>query len=184
MKLVRVPSSRAVRQTIKYLILQQKAHIEGRMADVDLSASNNPSPPTLQLISHSFRRSNNIAVGSLPSFQIEDLNQTGGWQALPNVGTFRYRFRLWGLLKWEQQEEAQDLISEYAAGLGDILNQRHVPIPLGEGYFMYFNGIMPLSDIEYGAMEFANGLCNGFSAAYTCDIDASLPDSAPQSNIP
>jgi len=187
MSVLKLPSSRLVRLTIKGLIASNSDHINGRMRDVDLTGSKVTAPtvaaPTLQYISHSFRQANNLDIRSLPSFQIEDLNLGNEWKATSNQGTYRFRFRLWGLLTWEHPEEGQDLISEYAAGVSDVLNQRHIPIPIAGGYYMYWNGIMPVADIELGAVPYQNALCFGFNASYACDIDVSLPDSATQSRV-
>ncbi len=183
-QVLRLPSSRWVRVLLARLIQQNADHINARMADVDLSSSNRPMAPELQLISHSYKRSNNLSNKDLPSFQIEDITQTGSWIGGNVMGNYHFEFRIWGLLLWEEPLEAQDLISEFAAGVGDVLNQRHVPIPIANGYSMWWNGVMPVTSIDYGAMEFQNGICNGFSAKYQCDVECSIPDSGSQSLIP
>ena len=180
MSVIKLPSARWVRIAVRDLIRTNSAHINARMADVDLG---NSTAPTLQRISHSYRRQNNIDRNSFPAFHIEQRQSENEWKAMPNIGKSRYKFNIWGLLVWDEPEQAEDLVAEYAAGVADVLNQRHIPIPISNGYFMYFDDVMPLTGIEFGAIEFSNAIVHGFTAVYTCDVDYSAPDTSAQSRI-
>lgn len=121
----------------------------------------------------------NIDVGMYHLLMIEQTDETANWIANPDIADMQVSLVIWGLVRHDRDELFDPLVGELAAGVKDALNRRHHPIAVGP-WWIYFNEVMPIGRISYGAAPFGSAIVRGFMAEYRSSISYQLREEQQQ----
>lgn len=117
----------------------------------------------------------NVNTNSLPYLCMEQQSFSVKWSGLQSLARVQFRAKLWGFGHHEDPRILDDLLAEFSAGLSDVLNARHLTIPLDEVNTAFFNGEeAPLGHVEFGAVSVQNSVLRGFSANYKADVELQI----------
>lgn len=126
---------------------------------------------------------NTLSVEDYPAVLCEQLSENARWEAMPDLLRREFRIAVWGLVHYDEKAMMDDLVAELATGVFDALVSRHEPVRLeGVEGTVYFDSVVPVGQITYGAGQMQRTLVHGFNAEFACHVLQSAPDERPQTS--
>lgn len=115
----------------------------------------------------------NFDIGSVPIVLLEQKSYRFRWAGSQSIGRVQFTGTLWGFVWHDQPQTLDDLASESAAGVFDVLNAHHWFYTLTDGTQLFFNDDdkPPVQEIQFGAMRLGSSVLRGWQLDWSASAE-------------
>lgn len=119
----------------------------------------------------------NFDTGTLPIVLMEQKSFRFRWVGSESIGRVQFAVTLWGFVWHNDPETLDDLASESAAGVFEVLNGHHWFYTLADGTQLFFNDdeAPPVKEIQFGAMRLGSNVIRGWQMDWSASAEVVIP---------
>lgn len=117
-----------------------------------------------------------VDQGMYPLIMLQHESESSEWVALPDIVEETYSLSIWGLVRHDDPRISAEMIGQLSKAVKSALNRNHQPIPIREGYEIYFNDRRPIKSISYGITQVGTTIAKGFVAQFSSNVQLQQTD--------